>query len=295
MQNNRIPLLAAVLVVLVGVAWLSGVFDREPSTIEVPSVDIPTDEVDRIRVQGPEWTVEVTREGGVWQVVEPVPARADSNAVVRLLDSLSELKLNTVVSTSPDRHGNYGVDQPSARYLTLGWADEEELLLVAEQGPDFSSSYVRLGETPAVYSSSRIALPANADLFRDKTLINLTPYTVRAVDISAPDFAYRAESGPEGWALADGTPLDSVSVSSWLRRFSPLRMDGFRDDLVRDSLSVTHRAVFEIEGGPRLEVQFEEQDEDLLAWSSQGPGVMRSFVSRLGTLIQEPGSLQPPQ
>ena len=295
MQSNRLVPLVGVLVVLLGIAYLAGVFNSAPSTISVPTVDVPVEDVSGIRIQTDAWSANLTREGGIWQLAEPMGSLADTNTVKRLLDSIDELELNTTVSTNPERHARYGVDQASGRYLTLTWDDEDYALVVASQGPDFSSSYVRIGESDEVYSASRVALPTSRDQLRDKTLVNVPVAQVRSASISTAEYAYRLNY-ENGWTIREEgsgpVPADSVKVTGWLRRYAPLRFDGFEDGLTPDSVSVTMTVELTMASGQTRRVLMGTRDTDLLAFTSSSPAIMRAAATRLGTLIEDPASLK---
>jgi hypothetical protein len=295
MQSNRLVPLVGVLVVLLGIAYFAGVFNSEPSTISVPTVDVPVDDVSGIRIQAATWTAELTRESGTWRLMEPAGSQADSNAVSRLLDSIEELELSTIVSTNPERHARYGVDQASGRYLTLTWGDEEYALVVAEQGPDFSSSYVRIGESDQVYSSSRVALPTTRDQIRDKTLVNVPHDQVRSAAVSTAEYAYRLDY-QDGWTLTEEgsgpVPADSVKVAGWLRRYAPLRFEGFEDSLTSDAVSVSMTVELTLASGQTHRILMGTRDTDLLAFTDSNQLIMRAAATRLGTLIEEPAALK---
>lgn len=295
MQSNRLVPLVGVLVVLLGIAYFAGVFNSEPSTISVPTVEVPVEDVTGINIQTDSWTANLAKEGGIWQVTEPTGSPADTNTVARLLESIDELELNSIVSTNPERHQHYGVDQASGRYLTLSWGDENYALVVAAQGPDFSSSYVRLGESDEVYSSSRVALPTTRDQIRDKTIMNVPVEQVRSASVSTAEYAYELNY-QDGWTISEEgsgpVPADSIKVAGWLRRYAPLRFEGFEDDLTQDSVSVTMTVELTMASGQTRRLLMGTRDDNLVAFSSSRPAVMRASATRLGTLIQAPSALK---
>ncbi|NNE70407.1 MAG: DUF4340 domain-containing protein [Rhodothermales bacterium] len=295
MQSNRIAQLIGVLAVLLGIAYLAGVFDSEPSTISVPDVDVPTEEVTGLRLQADTWEVALSRDGGVWRVTEPVSSLADSNTVSRLLNSIAELELNSVVSTNVDRHQRYGVDQETGRYLTLTWGDEEYRMVVAAEGPDFSTSYVRLNEEETVYTGSRIALPTSADQVRDKTLLNIPAELVQSASVETSEYAYQLAYA-DGWTISESAgpavAADSMKVVSWLRRYSPLRFDGFEDELTPDSVDVSTTVSLTLQSGLTRTVHMGTRGSDILAYTDGSPQVMRAAITRLGFLIEEPDEIK---
>ena len=162
MPARRLRILVAVLAALLAVAYASGAFERDPSTVDVPVVDIPADRLNRIELSGAVAVV-LVRADSAWQVIEPSRVAADSAVVARLVRSLGELGLASVVSTNPDRHARYGLDSTATR-VQVFWEGGSTALTVSKRGPDWRSSYVRLGDAPEVYATrSRVSLPATAD------------------------------------------------------------------------------------------------------------------------------------
>lgn len=296
MQKNRIAQLVAVLLLLLVVAWVTGVFDRDPSTIDVPTLEVQAAEADEITIQGP-YAVDLSREGGLWMLKAPLSGRADTLAMTRLINTLESLTLNSVVSKNPERHATYGVDVESGRAITLRKEGTElASLVVSAQGPDFSTSYVRLEGEPVVYSASRITIPATLDALRDRALASVQPELVRSAQWTTPSGSYRLDYGDTGWMLgAEGgvpQPVDSVQVSAWIRRFAPLRLDGFLDDLTPDSLSVTHTVRIEQINGAVTEVFFEADEADLVGYAVGQPLVMRASAARQESLFPDPATLR---
>jgi len=162
MSGRRLRLLIAVLAALVAVAWATGAFESDPSTVDVPRLDIPADRLDRIALSGAMDLV-LVRGDSAWRVIEPMSAPADSAVVARLVTSLGELTLATVVTTNPDRHDRLGIDSTATR-IEASWGGNTRILTVSRRGPDWRSHYVVLGDGPEVYATaSRISLPLSVD------------------------------------------------------------------------------------------------------------------------------------
>jgi len=216
--------------------------------------------------------------------------------VNRLLDSVGGLALLTVVSTNADRHARYGVDAAAASILILGWGAGSAEFQVAAQGPDFSSSYVRLENGVDVYTTtSRVSIPTSLDQFRDKTLANLQAGNVIEADVTGPDYSYRLRYGISGWSIsangADPVPADSMKIVNWLRRFAPLRMDGFLDDRAIGSVSVSHTLRFAEASGVTHQIFFGVEGDTLAAFAEGSSNTMRTFATRLTALVEPPDAL----
>lgn len=285
MQQKQLYILGGVLVLLLAVALLTGVFDRDISTVDVPEVELPAGEVEAIRIARAEAPLVLARDDEVWRLTEPLEAPADSATVARLLEQLGDLALESVVSTSPERYGTYGVDS-AATTLTVTWPGGE--------GPDYESVFVRLDEDPRVFATrTRLDVPAGLDAWRDKTVVDLRPADVRAVTVERPEGSYEVRRTAGGWEVVQGgpdaVPADSAAVARWLGRFAPLRADGFAGDttpaVVQDS--TTHRIIFQTNTGDAPVLQLRERAEGVLVSRPGADAVFRLAAYRLGTYVPD--------
>ncbi|MXW83559.1 MAG: DUF4340 domain-containing protein, partial [Rhodothermaceae bacterium] len=230
MQQKQTLVLGGTLVVLLIIAWISGVFDRNPSNVDVPELDLPTSEVTRISVTLPDITFTVEKQGIQWFMREPVDMPADSATVTRLLNELEDLSLNNRATSNPDRYGIYGIDS-TATTVSLTWSDGAEDIVISRQGRDYMSIYVKIGDNPDVYSTNgRVTVSQDLDRWRDRQILDLGTGTVMSARVTRPDDTYEVSLNNGVW-MVNGQPGDSLQVTNWIRRFSPLSADGFFDDI----------------------------------------------------------------
>lgn len=230
MKQKQLIMLVGALVVLLGMAWLADVFERNPSNIKVPSVDIPFDEVQALTVKLPDDTLELELQNGQWMMRRPVDTKADSATVARFLRELSDMTLDTRATSNPDRYGVYGMDS-TASSITLQWAAGTEEIMISRQGRDYLSIYARVGEDPTVYSTNgRVTVTQDISRWRDRLMTRINPAGVRLVRVVRPDDSYEVALSDGTWMINDALG-DSLQVANWLRRFNPLNADGFFDDI----------------------------------------------------------------
>ncbi|RMH61353.1 MAG: DUF4340 domain-containing protein [Bacteroidetes bacterium] len=295
MQQKQLVWLFGALVALLVLAFVTGVFDAEISTVDVPEVTIPTEAVTHIRIERADAPLELRREASGWHLTAPMAFPADSATVARLLDGLAELELESVVSTNPERYGRYGVDS-TAQVLTLAWDGGEQRVVPGRQGPDFQSVYVRIGEDPRVFlARANLTVPEDLTRWRDKTVVEVPPAAVTEVQVRKGETAYTVRRG-EGWQIDEaGTtaPADSAAVERWLGRFAPMRAAGFFDDVPADSVrrAAAHRITLVTGGGTRT-LALAERDE-ALALAVDGRDVTyRLGATQLNTFLPDPATLK---
>lgn len=294
MQQKQIIWLLGVLVVLVLIAWASGTFDSAPSTIEVPNFTLDLESIDRIEIDRTDLHVVLDRTTGRWEVVDPVSALADSITVAALVRNLGELEVESVVSTNPDRYAHYGVDSTGST-LVIRAGDDTHRFVISTQGPDYSSGYLLVDTDERVFVGiPRISIAGTLDRWRDKRIFSITSQAVLNVAVTTPEHSFILQKDASGWQISSDetqTTADSSAVSRWLRNFSPLRADGFLEELPEAS-TVTHSAVFRLSDGSFYSLDLTPGELEVAATYSGTQNVVYKLnSSRTGTLFPDPSTL----
>lgn len=291
MQQKQTLVLGGTLVVLLIIAWISGVFDRNPSNVDVPELDLPTSEVTHISVTLPDITFTVEKQGMQWFMREPVDMPADSATVARLLNELEDLSLNNRATSNPDRYGIYGIDS-TATTVSLTWSDGAEDLVISRQGRDYMSIYVQIGDNPNVYSTNgRVTVSQDLDRWRDRQILDLGTGTVMSARVTRPDDTYEVSLNNGVW-MVNGQPGDSLQVTNWIRRFSPLSADGFFDDIpVQILTDPNYRIDFSTNTNTTSSVQAMPAESAVAITLGGSQFTYRVYESRLNQLFPDPSSL----
>ena len=292
---NRTGLLLGALVVVLFAAWLSGVFDSEYSTLDVPKWNFDRDEVEEIVLRSPSDTLVFSSKSGRWLIVTPVEAEADSIRLGGLLRDLEELSFGAVVSTNVDRHGRYGVDSTASSILVRS-GDDARVLVVGNTGSDYRTVYMRLGEDDRVFSSDgRISVDAVADTWRDRTIISVPRDAVLRMEVDAEDQRFVLLREAAGWQVeeaGDVAAADSSAVERYLQRFAPLKGNGFVDQAAFDAASPWSRITFETVGGSVQGIEIRETATGLLARRPGTPDVLTVSSGTKNSLVPEASTLR---
>ena len=291
MQQKQTLVLGGTLVVLLIIAWISGVFDRNPSNVDVLELDLPTSEVTRISVTLPDITFTVEKQGIQWFMREPVDMPADSATIARFLNELEDLSLNNRATSNPDRYGIYGIDS-TATTVSLTWSDGAEDIVISRQGRDYMSIYVKIGDNPNVYSTNgRVTVSQDLDRWRDRQILDLGTGTVMSARVTRPDDAYEVFLDNGVW-MVNGQVGDSLQVTNWFRRFSPLSADGFFDDIpVQILTDPSYRIDFSTSTNTTSSVQAMPAESAIAITSGGSQFTYRVYESRLDQLFPDPSSL----
>src|SRR5437867_7256146 len=108
----------ALLVVLVAVGGYAYYISKKPaedtsSKQEKVFGSIQADKIDQIRVKSAAGdTTTLKKENGVWQIVQPIAARADEGEVSGLTGALAQLSVVRVIDEKPTDLKDYGLTAP---------------------------------------------------------------------------------------------------------------------------------------------------------------------------------------
>ena len=292
MKRKQLLLLLGTLIVLLGVAYVSDVFNDNVTTFEAPKVSFPTDDVDRLTIELPTDSVSLVRQGARWLLQSPVEAMGDSVTIERFLRDLGDIRLESVASNNPARYARYGVDS-TATTVTATAGGVVQRLVVSLQGPDYQSIYVRLGDDPRVYATrGRLSVPQQLDRWRHKLIVNLPAHGVASVSVASPDGMFEARLGETGWEI-NGAQADSAAVATWLRRFGPMNADGFFDDIPPQVLTdATYQLAFNTTAGATEILRFMKHAGAVALTNAEAKVTYRLVESKLATLFPDPASLQ---
>jgi len=290
-KKQTLLVLGGTLIVLLPIAWLSGVFDRNPSNIRVPEVNFPMDEVMQVSVALPDAELNLEKQGTQWFVREPVNMLADSATVARTLNELGDMSLNARVTSNPDRYPLYGIDS-TATTVTLIWPDGSEKIVISRQGRDYMSVNVRIGEDSNVYSTNgRVTINQDPERWRNRKIVNINASTVTAARVLRQGTSYEVSLLDGVWMIND-QPGDSLQIANWLRRFAPLNADGFFDDLPAQILSdASYRIDLSTNLNTTTSIQAMRAESAVALTSGENQFTYRVFESRLDQLFPDTESL----
>ena len=238
MKKTNLLVLSGGVVLVLLLALATRYFVRPPATPE--TLDLRADDIIRLDLETPRLALTLERSEDGWRLTRPVHDRAEDNRIRGLLSTLDALEIEAVVSTNPERHAWYGVDE-TGKALTVHRNGDEVTLIFGRLSPDGESVFLRFANDPRVFTAQgHPALSSDLDDWRSKSAFDLgSPSHVRRATVVKEDKTYEVSRENGGWMLHVGeetVPADSVAVMRWLSRFTPLRADGFFDDMDADEI-----------------------------------------------------------
>jgi len=300
MQQRQLLMLLGALGVLLLIAYFSGAFSNDFAEMDVPSFNIKADQIEQVAITneaGP--VITLVKQDDQWVITTPLESPADSIALTRLTENLSQLELESVVSTNPDRYENYGVTE-SAQQISVTADGKEQTLFIGNQGPDYGSIYLRIADDPRVFlTNGRLNAPGELDAWRDKTILKLPVSSIENVEVVSPSESYAIRTSASGWDIElndQVLPADSANVERWLGRFAALKGMGFDDENTPENIQskMTHSLTFTSPGGVSRTLWLADEESQLLGTTSEqavnvytlSQGMLPSYVPESTTLTQ---------
>lgn len=281
MNSRKLTLLAALAVVVIAIALFLSQQRSSTQADSVPELLYPKLQAELNSVtavgiykQGDVRAVELRRKDGIWVVTERAGYTADTAKVHRLLRAIADAKPVEEKTSNPASYAAIGVEDVSdpkaaGSRVALAGTTTPVNLIVGKSGAGAQSAFVRRAGEPASWLvNSTIEVPATADAWLRKEILNVAfdrvqsatvtitdgkPYTVAkksrddtdfAVDkvpkgkeLSSPAAANGIGSALSGLTLADVRPAmefapEKPAAHATVRTFDGLvvEMDGWTKD-----------------------------------------------------------------
>jgi hypothetical protein len=224
-MNKTIRLLATLLGIqllfALGLQFTGTNLAATASNGNAPLITIDKDKVDHFTIEGPDAAkVILTKVEGNWQLPERHNFPADANKVKRLLGRLEGLKRGQPVTTTSGAHSRFKVtDDTFERRITLAAGGQTLARLYLGTSPGIRQVHARVDDQKPVYAVEleTYDVPAAADGWEDKTLLEIPKTEIQSIDVAGLHLARMVESV----TTKGSTPKDSGPATKGSSENSP--------------------------------------------------------------------------
>ncbi len=189
--------------------------------------------------------IELDKQAGKWQIVQPAHYLADADAVARLLTALANAHIADFVTDTPEDLGKYGLAKPQLEVSIFTGKDQTpHSLLFGLEEPDAykHAIYVKHGSDPYVFSVEDTLIgKVNLSVFdlRDKTVMAFDPAKAGRLEIENHGKQYTLERDKDGkWQVASGgksSPANGAAVQTFVDELANLKGDKIVADPMADA------------------------------------------------------------
>jgi len=194
--------------------------------------------IELVRAEG---VIALERWEDGWRLVAPIKAKADSEAVEKFLEYVTDSRNDADYVMDPDptpeRLKEFGLAEPKVTLtLKVGKELKPYTLMFGDRAPSMGVAFARLKGGKPVYrvlANARAEADKDAFYFRDKKVLRLNPVMVDQLAITRADLSLRARMTGEGrWTLERPVKdrADNEKVFEFLGLFANAQVKAFADE-----------------------------------------------------------------
>ena len=172
--------------------------------------------------------------GEAWQLISPVQAPADKEAVDGILEQLKSVKREEVVEDKATDLRKFGLDDPSGAITFKPLSGKAQVLFFGADNFDGSKAYGMVDGQPGVFLAvlaSKTALLKDADGLREKRLLLFDPAKLGALRSSK---GFSVEKDKQGyWQVKAGAqvePAKQDKVTEWITALQGIKGESVAEE-----------------------------------------------------------------
>ncbi|HLH75752.1 MAG TPA: DUF4340 domain-containing protein [Candidatus Binataceae bacterium] len=198
--------------------------------------NVKPDALTRLTLKYPNAEIDLVREAGKWQLVKPVSAPADNDAVQTLAQEIAQCQIERTVDEHPASLAPFGLAQPQATIIAATKAGALPAIEVGKTTPVGYNVYIKTSARPAVMITAAAFGPGTkrtANDLRDHTLLSFSSDDVKRFVIQRPNSpAIEVDKQAGQWAIVKPARFsaDQRAVRDFLNSLSNSRINEFVND-----------------------------------------------------------------
>src|SRR5713101_7030649 len=234
---------AGLVVVLAGLgAYIYFVTWKTPETDAGPKKEkvfaaLQADKIDELKVSTAAGDVTtLKKEGGAWQLTQPVAAKADESEVSGITTALTSIEVVRVVDESPANLNDYGLSNPRIEIDFKASGDKDyRKLLVGEKTPTGGDLFAKRNDEKKIFlipAFQETTLNRRTFDLREKVLLKFDREKVDSFDVSAggKTLAVAKEGGEWKITKPVQTRADFGTVEGLVGRLQTVQMKSIVTD-----------------------------------------------------------------
>ena len=242
MKTKQLLILLGILVVLVAIVGLvENPFAKSEyaKKLEAASLLFPEfnkENVTKIEITASGETTTLAKENNQWLVASMENYPADAEGVEDVLDNVTELKTTGLVSSNPEKQGQFEVDSSGAEAkLFDAGGNVLAHLFLGKTTPGYLSSYVRAADSNNVYvgkGNLKATFDKGTRTWKDRTIFSFNKGDVTHLSIKSEEEEIELEMDAEGkWQMTKPEAIAAVEpeLDALLDSLSDLDTDDFAD------------------------------------------------------------------
>ena len=170
------------------------------------------------------------KEGGAWQVTQPLTAKADESEVSGITSALGQMEVVRVIDENPATLNDYGLSNPRIQIDFKGAGDKDyRKLLVGDKTPTGSDLFAKRNDETKVFlisASQETSLNRTTFDLREKAILKFDREKVDGIDVTAGGKTMAVAKDGADWKITRPvqTRADFGSVEGLVGRLGSVQM-----------------------------------------------------------------------
>jgi hypothetical protein len=170
------------------------------------------------------------KEGGAWQVTQPITAKADESEVSGITSALGQMEVSRVVDENPTSLNDYGLSNPRIQIEFKGAGDKgPRKLLVGDKSPTGSDLFAKRNDEKQVFlipAMQETSINRTTFDLRDKAVLKFDREKVDAIDVTSGAKTLAVAKDGGDWKITKPvqTKADFGSVEGLVGRLGSVQM-----------------------------------------------------------------------
>ena len=170
------------------------------------------------------------KEGGAWQVVQPITAKAEESEVSGITTALGSIEISRVVDENPTNLNDYGLSNPRIEIEFKGAGDKDSRkLLIGDKSPTGGDLFAKRNDEKKVFlipAFQETALNRTTFDLREKAVLKFDREKVDGIDVTAGGKALAVAKDGGEWKITKPvqTRADFGSVEGLVGRLGSVQM-----------------------------------------------------------------------
>ncbi len=177
-----------------------------------------------------------SRESGVWMMIEPVTSKVDGAKVSALINGISSIKLDSLISSNNKKIPLFQVDESGIEIAVFDNNDEKlESFIIGKPAPGYFLTYLRRSGSDNVYLAKGVKrrfFDNDLKLWRDKRILSFDKSAAKIITIQSKKTAIVFhKEGMTNWLMEEPekSGADTTTINSILNLLSNFNTDEFED------------------------------------------------------------------
>jgi len=170
------------------------------------------------------------KEGGAWQVTQPLTAKADESEVSGITSALGQMEVVRVIDENPATLNDYGLSNPRIQIDFKGAGDKDyRKLLVGDKTPTGSDLFAKRNDETKVFlisASQETSLNRTTFDLREKAILKFDREKLDGIDVTAGGKTMAVAKDGADWKITKPvqTRADFGSVEGLVGRLGSVQM-----------------------------------------------------------------------